>query len=235
MLRRSALLLATPLARLIAWGVLTAGLTFFEPMSLRAPAQWRSSVLLDWARANDPLVVFFTAARMATVGLAWYLLLLSALSLMAATLGSVRLMRLTQRLAPSMFRPLLQTLAGVGVSAVLSTAMPAAASAPVPPALVVDAAPPTPHEPRASEPLPPALTVRRGQTPNDAPGTWQVRPGDHFWSIAETVATRGGGTPDDARVARYWQRLVDANRAQLADPANEDLLFPGQILDLPPT
>jgi hypothetical protein len=35
-------------------------------------------------------------------------------------------------------------------------------------------------------------------------------------------------------VAPYWQRLVDANRAELADPTNPDLLFVGQTLRLPP-
>jgi nucleoid-associated protein YgaU len=31
----------------------------------------------------------------------------------------------------------------------------------------------------------------------------------------------------------YWQSLVDANRATLADPENPDLLFSGQVLTLP--
>ena len=35
-------------------------------------------------------------------------------------------------------------------------------------------------------------------------------------------------------VADYWMTLIEANRRRLHDPANPDLLFPGQTLDLPP-
>jgi nucleoid-associated protein YgaU len=34
-------------------------------------------------------------------------------------------------------------------------------------------------------------------------------------------------------VAPYWQRLVEANRPALADPANPDLVFPGQVFTVP--
>ncbi|PLS75238.1 MAG: hypothetical protein CYG61_08380, partial [Actinobacteria bacterium] len=40
--------------------------------------------------------------------------------------------------------------------------------------------------------------------------------------------------PSDAEVDAYWRRLVDANRAILRDPANPDLLYPGQVLTVPP-
>jgi hypothetical protein len=31
-----------------------------------------------------------------------------------------------------------------------------------------------------------------------------------------------------------WRRLVEVNRPRLVDPANPDLLYPGQVLVLPP-
>jgi hypothetical protein len=60
--------------------------------------------------------------------------------------------------------------------------------------------------------------------------------GDSFWSIAEeTLADASPGRrPDEAAVTRYWQLLVSANRDRLADPANPDLLLPGQALLVPP-
>jgi hypothetical protein len=64
--------------------------------------------------------------------------------------------------------------------------------------------------------------------------TWVVEPGDSFWSIAEDVLTpRGGPAPSDRQISRYWRRLIGANRSQLVDPGNPDLLRPGQRLHLP--
>jgi LysM repeat protein len=71
------------------------------------------------------------------------------------------------------------------------------------------------------------------------PATWVVEPGDSLWSIAEdvvgaeVVAGAGAAVPGERAVARYWRRLVAANRPQLVDPANPDLLVPGQRLVVP--
>lgn len=65
--------------------------------------------------------------------------------------------------------------------------------------------------------------------------TWTVKSGDHFWSIAErVVAERWGRRPTTAETDGYWRALVAANRTRLADRENPDLLFPGQVLTLPP-
>ena len=67
------------------------------------------------------------------------------------------------------------------------------------------------------------------------PPTWTARPGDSFWRIAELVLTeRWGRPPSDAEVDPYWRAVVAANTRHLADPANPDLIFPGQTFDLPP-
>jgi nucleoid-associated protein YgaU len=64
--------------------------------------------------------------------------------------------------------------------------------------------------------------------------TWTVAPGDHLWSIATRVLAEGWGrAPSDAEVAPYWEQVVGVNRDRLADPADPDLLFPGQVLVVP--
>lgn len=64
---------------------------------------------------------------------------------------------------------------------------------------------------------------------------WTVRPGDHLWAVAEQVlAEAWARPPSDAEVDGYWRALVDANRPRLRDPANPDLVFPGQLLVVPP-
>lgn len=62
------------------------------------------------------------------------------------------------------------------------------------------------------------------------PDTHTVVPGDHLWSIAESIV--GAGSADDA-VADYWRRLIAVNRDRLVDPSDPDLIVPGQQLVLP--
>jgi nucleoid-associated protein YgaU len=68
----------------------------------------------------------------------------------------------------------------------------------------------------------------------ELPGTWPVERGDHLWSIAAETVTDALGTAEDTAVLDYWQRLITSNQERLVDPANPDLLFPGQVLVLPP-
>lgn len=95
------------------------------------------------------------------------------------------------------------------------------------------AATPVAHQPGApTAPTAPVVPT----APEIDPSAWVVEPGDSFWSIAEEVMTApDGSTPDERTVSRYWQRLIDANRANLVDPDNADLLLPGQRLVVPPT
>jgi nucleoid-associated protein YgaU len=64
---------------------------------------------------------------------------------------------------------------------------------------------------------------------------WTVQPGECFWTIAEDVLQRAWGrAPTDAEIVPYWQRLIEANRSELADPANPHLIFPDQVFRVPP-
>lgn len=68
------------------------------------------------------------------------------------------------------------------------------------------------------------------------PTTWTVAPGESFWTIAEDLTSdRLGRRAEDREVDPVWRRLVDANRGRLLEPGNPDLLWPGQVLDVPPT
>ncbi|MBO0692980.1 MAG: hypothetical protein J2P58_08790, partial [Acidimicrobiaceae bacterium] len=107
---------------------------------------------------------------------------------------------------------------------------PPAPSPPAPPPLA--ASPPAPS--------PPAPLQRDASPAGVAPttttsGTWVVRPGDHLWSISEqTLAAAWGAPPALEQLGPYWWRVVTANRARLPDPDNIDLLFPGDVVTLPP-
>lgn len=67
--------------------------------------------------------------------------------------------------------------------------------------------------------------------------TVMVRSGEHCWGIAarEVAARLGGGAaPGDEEVWPYFQALLQANADRFAVPGEPDLVFPGQILVLPP-
>ena len=66
--------------------------------------------------------------------------------------------------------------------------------------------------------------------------SWTVETGDHLWAIAVvTLEDRWQRPPADCEIEAYWQRLIAANRADLVDPANPDLILPGQVVALPAT
>jgi nucleoid-associated protein YgaU len=61
-----------------------------------------------------------------------------------------------------------------------------------------------------------------------------VARGDHLWSISEGHLTDAvGDTPTDAEIARYWRRVIDANRDRLRS-GDPDLIYPGETVRLPP-
>ncbi|MGE0796514.1 MAG: hypothetical protein AB7O29_14375, partial [Acidimicrobiia bacterium] len=69
----------------------------------------------------------------------------------------------------------------------------------------------------------------------DQPRVWVVGPGEHLWSIARALVEDAAGRPaTDAEVVPLWRELTERNRDRLADPANPDLLFPGDRLVVPP-
>lgn len=105
------------------------------------------------------------------------------------------------------------------------------------PATATPTAAATPPTTGASTPPAPAPTPQPPAThlQPSADHTWVVRPGDDLWSIAETVvSTTTGGGATTAEVARYWKRLITVNRSRLPHPSDPDLIFPGDMLVLPP-
>ena len=101
-----------------------------------------------------------------------------------------------------------------------------------------DSAPaPSPAVPEVSPVSAPPTTAATTPAPQPAAavaGTWTVRPGQCFWSIAESVLAKAWGRPPtDAEIVPYWNRLIAANGAALVHPADPDLVFPGQVFQVP--
>jgi hypothetical protein len=87
---------------------------------------------------------------------------------------------------------------------------------------------PAPPAPPATAPEPPSPPAQAAHAPID--DTWTVEPGDHLWHIAEETLVDDGLDASDPAIARYVDSLVEWNREVLVDPANPDLIYPGQVI-----
>jgi nucleoid-associated protein YgaU len=103
---------------------------------------------------------------------------------------------------------------------------------PIPPGLDRIGWTPTPAGvlPMGTSPtIDPAETPSRPSTASIA-----VEPGDNLWVIsARHLETTTGADADNATIARYWRRVVDANRAHLRS-GDPDLIYAGEAVRLPP-
>jgi hypothetical protein len=73
-------------------------------------------------------------------------------------------------------------------------------------------------------------SVARAAVPGaTAAARYMVRPGDNLWRIAAAHLD----TTDDDVIVCYWRRVVAANRATLRS-GDPNLIFPGELVDLPP-
>jgi nucleoid-associated protein YgaU len=192
---------------------------------------------------DDSAVLVVAGIRFAALAAGWYLAALLAVGVAARLARARPLVRLADGLTLPPLRRALD--AALGLSVLAGATTPAAAwaepRATSPPVTMVRLA----DEPASVEPVPSTSTTTlpvpappspvAHAPPPSAAGQWTVAPGDHFWSIAERVLAQAWArAPADAEVDPYWRRLVEANRHMLADRHNPDLLFVGQVLEVPP-
>ena len=213
---------------------------------LRQPGSWS-----DWAAARTPAEAAMAVLRLVALALGWYLLVVTALAVaLRLGQGGGRLVTVADVITLPFVRGLVQAAVGVGLAGAAVAAVGAAGpSGRVPTAAEValvatvagDATAEADDEPVVMQRLPvdDAAPVMQQVLDEPAPvpagdHTWVVGAGDHLWSIAERVlAESWGRSPDDAEVVPYWQQVIELNRAELPDPGNPDLLFPGQRLHVP--
>ena len=83
--------------------------------------------------------------------------------------------------------------------------------------------------------LPNDATTPAEDNRTEIAGVVTVRPGDNFWTIAETtLANAWGRQPTEPETSEYWRHLVDTNREHLAPPYDPDRIYPDQRFELPP-
>ncbi|CAN5171577.1 hypothetical protein BH24ACT1_BH24ACT1_10670 [soil metagenome] len=237
----------------VALGGRTFGRAALAPPALTDPDSWAG-----WASGRTPLEAAFAVLGFLVVVFAWYLLAVTTLSAGARLWGARRLVSVVDVVTLPVVRRSIHAVFGMGL---VGTSMAGVASGvgldqPVRSVAITservgavvatepdaegatmadegtEEGPPVmrllPDEALAVDPIP------TSPTGGSAESEWEVRPGDHLWSVAVQVLQRGGAvTRSDGEVAEYWNRLIVANTDRLADPGNPDLIFPGQVLTLP--
>jgi nucleoid-associated protein YgaU len=186
--------------------------------------------LESWLTAEGAVRASFALARATGLVLAVYMALLAVLALVAALSGAAGAARVALRVALPSLRPLVAPI--VAITLTVTTAVPALAQGrdQPPPVMQIVASPDSnapvmrlvPTETRAAPAAPAAAT------------THTVAAGDTFWSIAEDVVRIDGRGASDHDVVSYWHALIDRNRDRLRVPGEPDLIFPGQVFELPP-
>lgn len=193
--------------------------------------------LQRWLEARNPAVAAFALIRSGVVIVSWYLLGTALAAVALRMVGAARAADALDAMSLPAARRLVRAAVGLSltVSAVGATT---ALTAPTGPAgATVRQAADEDAVVMRSLPDEEVVMVRLPDdppAPAPGPGSWTVRPGDHFWRVAEEVLTSAlGRSPRDRETTAYWWQMVEANRSRLADPDDPDLLFPGQVIEVP--
>jgi nucleoid-associated protein YgaU len=206
-----------------------------------------------WLEARDAATAAFAVLRLVALALGWYLLAATILALgLRLTNGSgAGAATAVEATTPAFVRRLVRGAAGLtlaaGAATIAGPALAGASTAPGHAAAVTMRRledDPVVMRRLADGGGAPPVTMRRlpdagaedagPPAPSAAPRTWTVQPGQHLWLVAEEVLrTAWQQPPTDRQTDPYWRTLVAANRDVLADPHNADLLFPGQVLEVP--
>ena len=235
----------------IAIGLLAiaAWLWTLGPADVRVPPTSLDGVT-TWIDRHDAVTVAFALVRLEALGLAAYLLALTAISAVVRTMQLPMGTRLVDRLTLPFLRGVFGGLATLGVvagpapvhrpaqtpSSTTTTTVVAPVEDPSPTVtLHLDVPLPDPEPAPAPAPTPAASALPLpAPEPAVSRDTWVVQPGDSLWSIAASHLEDVTGAPSsDAEVTQMWDRLIDLNRERLVDPDNPDLIFADQVFELP--
>jgi hypothetical protein len=211
---------------------------------LEAPPLGSWSKLDSWYESVGPAASVMALVRLAALVLVGWLLLAAALQLLRGITRLRWLGSFADLISPRSLQRIGHTLAGLSLTAGLAAPAPGAG-------IPLDVAPiahmrrveiaqlPAGDGPSGTATMHLVTDDVPSESPAPAPepaiGEVVVEPGDSLWSLAEDelVAVRGGSSSDH-EVADYWRRVVEANRSRLVDPTNADLIYPGQVMLLPP-
>jgi hypothetical protein len=221
MLRRLAAAAWVAVLAAVLVGLGRAGVGALAPPPL-SPGAWAA-----WAATRTPVEAAAAVLRLVVLAGALYLLAVTVVGVAAGLLRRRRAVVAVARWSP----PVVRWLLGAWLAGALAVGPAAAAPDRPPPTMVLlpDERPTTTTTTGVPVPAPPAAPA----VPAEA--TTTLAPGDHLWSVAaRTLAAAWGRPPAEREVAPYWRLVVERNRAELPNPDDPDLVFPGEVVRLPP-
>jgi hypothetical protein len=177
-----------------------------------------------WATHASTEDLFAVSARFAGLGLAWWLLGATVLSLARRLVPGCRRLRAFDAGTPAILRRALdRALAiGLGASIGLASIHPAGALAAPPSSRATRD---TPVVRSTGFPAQPSVPPRAASPRRDR--FVVVRAGDNLWAISAR------SLPDDStEIAPYWRRIVAANAPTLRS-RDPNMIFPGERIVLP--
>jgi nucleoid-associated protein YgaU len=239
-----------PAASIVALAAAAVGLVLLGRGELAAPplsSLTSPERLRNWFDARPPAVAVFALLRLAALGLAGYLVALAGLTFVARLTSSPSMLRATDAAIPPGARRVTAALLGVGLVGAAAGPLLDGRTGRTETLVMVDRLVPgqpvevlVPLDGDDPDAADGSATLRRlapdkpGSQPA-APQEWVVARGDHLWSIAEAhLGDVLGRPPTDAEITPYWRALIDHNRSRLSDPDLPDMIFPGQVFELPP-
>jgi len=201
----------------------------------------------SWLASVNSTIVVLVVVRLAAIALGWYALAVTTLGCAARVMALPRATGLVERMTPTCARGLLGGVALLGVMAA-----PPAPHGPrdtmveltddptddrVTLHLVTDEHATTTSAPPAATPTTSMLQPSMPEAPtalSHDDNLWTVDVGDCFWSIARShLADVKGSAISDREIGPYWHQLVELNRGRLMNPEDPNLLFSGQVIELP--
>jgi hypothetical protein len=242
--RRAALRVA---AWILGLAAAIAILTLAGRGDLATPPLRSWSAFQAWVDDRGGITAAFAIARLLGLVLAWYLAVVTVTGLVARLVAGGRATSVTDAATVAPVRRLLAGLASAGVASAATLSVAPVVAGALGPHDAGDARPAAtasgdklvrlPDDDVAGDELlllpgDGAGTATMHRLPDVA--TWTVQPGDSFWHIAEeTLAEAWHRPPTDAEITPYWKSVIDQNRSKLARPGDPDLIFPGQVFELP--
>lgn len=198
--------------------------------------------LAAWSDAREPAAAGIALVRLVAELAVWYLLAVSVLHVASTVLRASGGHRAADALTTPGVRRLVRAGLGLGLAAASSVSGQEEAGAPGTVTMTPVAEAPLVIQTRIEDPggtatMRPQVVQETGvaQMAPVAPTTWTVAPGESLWTIAEDLlADAWQRQPTDAETDPFWRALLEANRSRLADPADPDLIHPGQVLEVPP-
>ena len=189
--------------------------------------------LQEWATNTETTLLVLTIVRVVTMVLVGYVLMTTVACAIAHRSSRQRLASCMDSITLPATRTLAIRLASMSV--VTGLTMPVATAA----ATTNQDVPVLRHlAPGESfPPITPTTTAPSVVThPPSPPRQHLVARGENFWTIAQdTLSSSLRRDPTEKEVTAYWRMLVDANQRTLRKTNNPDLLFAGQVIELPPT